>query len=108
MKRLTLIFPLAIVLCLLSTPWTSVSKESNAKPPPQNAFVPDCPPPFPDASPRPVDVSCGNEGAATAEAHKAQNRAKNSFCAKGSNGSVATIPITHNGYNLRHPATEGG
>jgi hypothetical protein len=27
------------------------------------------------------------------EAHRAQNRAKNSFCAKGSNGTVSTNPI---------------
>lgn len=63
---------------------------------PQNAFIPDCPPPFPAASPRPVDVSCANEGTFTDNAtdeHRAQNRAKNSFCARGSNGNVATDPI---------------
>jgi hypothetical protein len=51
---------------------------------------------FPDGSPRPVDVSCGNEGVFAdnaTEAHRAQNRAKNSFCAKGSNGTVGADPI---------------
>jgi hypothetical protein len=65
-------------------------------PAPENAFVPDCPPPFPDVSPRPVDVSCGNEGVFAdnaTDAHRAQNRAKNSFCGKGSNGTVCADPI---------------
>lgn len=92
MKRITIAPLLVLALCLLSITWTSRSKATEASPL-QNAFVPDCPPPFPDASPRPVDVSCGNDGSATAEAHKAQNRAKNSFCAKGSGGNVGTDPI---------------
>jgi len=41
-------------------------------------------------------VSCGNdgtfEGNAT-DAHRAQNRAKNSFCAEGANGTTGTDPI---------------
>jgi hypothetical protein len=64
----------------------------------QNKFVPDCTPPF-EATPHPhrVDKFCRNEGKfednATDE-HRAQNRAKNSFCAKGSGGMVAANPIT--------------
>jgi hypothetical protein len=63
----------------------------------QNKFVPDCPPPF-EATPHPhrVDRFCSNEGTFTennTNEHRAQNRAKNSFCAKGSGGTVATDPI---------------
>src|SRR4030095_11468271 len=95
MKRIALLAPLVVALCLLVIPWTSLSKEPTV-PALENAFVPDCPPPFPDVSPRPVDVSCGIEGVFdgnATDAHRAQNRAKNSFCAKGSNGTVGADPI---------------
>lgn len=63
----------------------------------QSAFTPGCPPPFtPLPSARPVDVSCGNEGVfneTPTDANRAQNRAKNSFCAKGANGNVGADPI---------------
>lgn len=70
--------------------------------------MPDCPPPFPNVSTRPVDEICGNEGDATIEAHKAQNRAKNSFCAKGSNGNVGADPIltTVTTYDILQQAVE--
>ncbi len=95
MKRLILLSLLIAVVCLTVTSWTTLSHETSTKAP-QNVFVPDCPPPFPNASPRPVDVSCGNEGVFegnATEAHRAQNRAKNSFCAKGSTATVGTDPI---------------
>ena len=63
----------------------------------QNKFVPDCTPPF-EATlhPHQVDKVCPNEGKfednATDE-HRAQNRAKNGLCAKGSSGTVASNPI---------------
>jgi len=95
MKRITLFLLLVILACLVSSSGTGWSKETGA-PADQNAFVPDCPPPFPNAAARPVDVSCGIEGEFESngtDEHRAQNRAKNSFCAKGANGTVAADPI---------------
>jgi len=48
-------------------------------------FVPSCPLPFDSIKEaHPIDSSCGPNGVATAEAHRAQNRIKNNFCATGS------------------------
>src|SRR5262249_44038508 len=64
---------------------------------PQDKFTPDCPPPFETPShKRQVDKDCSNIGTFVdndTPEHHAQNRAKNSFCAKGSTDEVATNPI---------------
>ncbi len=71
-----------------------------------NAFVPDCPPPFASASPRRVDVSCGNEGVFEGNATVLialiilQCVKRGSFCAKGSGGTVATDAIPSASSNL--------
>ena len=57
-------------------------------------FAPDCPPPF-DVPPQAIDKVCPKEGTFidndTPE-HRAQNRAKNSFCAEGAPGAP-DIPL---------------
>lgn len=51
-----------------------------------------CPAPFVEiARHHPIDDTCGAEGHGTSEAQKAQNRAKNNFCATGEPAVVTTV-----------------
>ena len=82
MRRITLFRLLVILACLISSSWTGWSRETGA-PTHQNVFVPDCSPPFLNATARHVDVSSVVEGVFEDNgtgAHRAQNRVRLMIC----------------------------
>lgn len=69
-------------------------------------FEPGCQMPFPDATGLAIDASCPAEGDATEPAHRAQNQAKNNFCAVGSPGVNDAIRITVSSFDALQNSAE--